>query len=475
MIAEERIQEIKKDFDKVIIYSQNIEEPKTDKLFETWLKNKANFIEIFGDLIYEYPEKISFELSPEAKHERVINFVDEVYNNWRYSDLSDFIAEQEEGFFSNITIKDYTAPNGKTITKGTKLVKAFKYFVENEMPLTYLQNKASQIIQENKIEGRLCLSVHPLDFLSISETTHNWRSCHSLDGEYRAGNLSYMMDSSTFICYLKSDNDVKLPNFPEEIPWNSKKWRVLMFRSNDKNMFFAGKQYPFSTASGMNILLEKIFAEVKLISNDSLFYKWSEWNETIYPTVNISKDNSLELRMFFVPYNNGFIKINNMIKDKKGSKHFNDLLYSSTYIPQYIVKFYTPTFGDPEMLINEKTKFGIGEFTYCLHCGEKEIFSGAETMRCESCELEFGSEDNDTFSVCDCCGNRTYREDMLYVDGDLICENCYDNYACSCEDCGDSFYSDNMNYDEDTDQWLCTYCYNQLMEERKEDMLYGAR
>ena len=28
------------------------------------------------------------------------------------------------------------------------------------------------------------------DYLSLSENAFNWRSCHALDGEYRAGNLS---------------------------------------------------------------------------------------------------------------------------------------------------------------------------------------------------------------------------------------------------------------------------------------------
>ena len=42
------------------------------------------------------------------------------------------------------------------------------------------------------MEGYLYLSIHPLDYLSISETNHGWRSCHALDGEYRNGNLSYL-------------------------------------------------------------------------------------------------------------------------------------------------------------------------------------------------------------------------------------------------------------------------------------------
>ena len=47
------------------------------------------------------------------------------------------------------------------------------------------------ILQDVKVSGDLVLSVHPLDYLSISDNNHNWYSCHSLDGEYGAGNLGY--------------------------------------------------------------------------------------------------------------------------------------------------------------------------------------------------------------------------------------------------------------------------------------------
>ena len=87
-------------------------------------------------------------------------------------------------FYDNIvTDSDYSpAP------KGMKLVRAFKYFEKNKIVLEEIQNLASRYLQEDKVKGTLCFSVHPLDFLSLSENTYNWRSCHSLDGEYRAGN-----------------------------------------------------------------------------------------------------------------------------------------------------------------------------------------------------------------------------------------------------------------------------------------------
>ena len=112
--------------------------------------------------------------------------------------------------------------------------------------------------------------VHPLDFLSTSENTHNWRSCHALDGEYRSGNLSHMVDHSTVICYLKSGREEKLPNFPPDVLWNSKKWRVLFYMADRWDMVFAGRQYPFSTETGLDYVKNKVFPKANL----GLFSSW---------------------------------------------------------------------------------------------------------------------------------------------------------------------------------------------------------
>ena len=134
---------------------------------------------------------------------------------------------------------------GIYVPEGAKIIKSFKHFEGNKRKLEEMQTAASRVIQADKIEGYIYFSVHPLDFLSLSENAHNWRSCHALDGEYRSGNLNYMVDSSTIVCYVKSKEDTILPRFPEDVPWNNKKWRVLLFLSDDGYSMMAGRQYPF--------------------------------------------------------------------------------------------------------------------------------------------------------------------------------------------------------------------------------------
>lgn len=82
-MKQNEIQWIKEQFDKVIRYSQNIKEPKTEKLFEIWAKQKNRFIELFGNkCIYEFPEPVSFELSQTEKEKRIDNFITSIETYW---------------------------------------------------------------------------------------------------------------------------------------------------------------------------------------------------------------------------------------------------------------------------------------------------------------------------------------------------------------------------------------------------------
>lgn len=448
---------IKEDFDEVIRYSQDIQNPQTDRLFEIWEKKKASFIESFGGLIYEYPEKVIFELGEKEKHDRVIQFAGEVYSKWGYYNLAKFIESQEEGFYKNITVEEALGYDGKLIKKGTKLVKAFKHFINSsDRSLADIQNEASRIIQENKIEGTLCLSVHPLDFLSLSENTYNWRSCHSLDGEYRAGNLSYMMDDCTFICYLKGADDVELSNFGPNVKWNSKKWRVLLYESADRNLIMAGRQYPFESSVGLDFVLKKVLPKVGMCQNG-----WTGWNKELIKSFNLKEDNiTVNFSSGYLPIGDKLLAVNKLVKDAVGSCHYNDLLYSSCYSP-----WYTFATGPWSPITNSFSTFlDVGELTYCLHCGKEAISKGASTMMCDECTLKYGTEENDMVTHCDCCGRRVFVDDAYLIDDEYVCPECLKQYYQQCDSCGEYYHIDFLKYSHKTGKYLCDYCYDEEEE-----------
>ena len=480
MEIEQNLSEIKQQFDDVIKYTQNIPDPQTDRLFEIWRECKRDFIEVFnGKYIYEFPEKVSFELDAKEKHDRVIRFAGQVASQWGYTDLASFIENQEEGFFKNITISDYTAWDGKVIKKGAKLVKSFRHFVkDNDRSLTDIQNEASRIIQEDKIEGTLCLSVHPLDFLSLSENTYNWRSCHSLDGEYRAGNLSYMMDKNTIICYLKGGENMVLPGFHPGVRWNSKKWRVLLYVSDDWKMVIAGRQYPFESETGMDIVLKDLLPKAKICTTQYKAEHWSDWNKFLMEEVKITDDIKISFDSPYIPVGFELVRLDELVQVGDGAKNFNDVLNSSCYKPIYSFKYRKDLWdGENSTPLTDKntTTFSVGGYTYCLWCGKKETLLGADTMMCESCELEHGNSDNDLFTFCDNCGRRIYVDDSYAVGDETVCSNCFDKYCRRCECCGDLMYEDQIHYHEPTQQYVCEFCLEELneLEEEKRRYIHG--
>ena len=49
----------------------------------------------------------------------MIRFAGQVESTYGYSQLAEFIEKQEEGFFKNLTVEDYTMWSGKVTTSGT--------------------------------------------------------------------------------------------------------------------------------------------------------------------------------------------------------------------------------------------------------------------------------------------------------------------------------------------------------------------
>lgn len=438
------------DFKQVIRASQGIPDPQVDDLLERWREAKKEIIEMMGgEYIHRFPETYTFELSEKEKHRRFMEFVEMC--RWKYSnyDLAKFLECCKDGFYNNMTPTDYFYGDIK-IQKGSKIVKAFKFFEPDKAVLDELQSAASRIIQEDKISGQLCISVHPLDFLSSSENLHNWRSCHALDGEYRAGNLSYMVDKCTFMCYLQSDKEVYLSSFGG-VKWNSKKWRVLMYLTEDFNILFAGRQYPFDSETGLDLVKNKISSLFNLQFNRD------DWHEPV-ETFSFNRENITSEEKYIPIKGNRIKKLKHIVIDSRKPLHYNDLLKSTCYTPKFVYrkpKFYGGIAG----LADEFTKMIVGGDVKCLCCGEQNI-TCSETMMCNNCECEYGSDINDDFAYCDCCGRRFFYEDgaVIHNGNTLLCDYCFEHEVQQCDYCGELYFSSDITYDRDSERYICYFC-----------------
>lgn len=460
IITNELFQQIQEQVNKVITHSQGYKELNTTPLLEKWVKNKELFINRFDGLVYEVPEPVTFRLGETAKRSRVEHFITTVASNYHNDALADFLELNIDGFYENKTVVDCVMGGELVVKAGAKLVKAFKFFESDPELLARIQTEASMLIQEEKIEGILGFSVHPLDYLSSSENNYNWRSCHSLDGEYRCGNLSYMCDDNTVICYLRGINEEKLPRFPEDVPWNSKKWRMLLNINLRQGFMFAGRQYPFFAEGALDFLKPYLH---KALKSEDVF--WSDWHNDYITAFNYSNGKDIDGTFKYVPIGPNIRFIGDFIEDGVNSKgqrlHFNDLLSSSVYKNPYYtwnkMKWTGPS--DP-------MKITVGSAVPCVHCGQGEI-QFTDDMLCEQCELEYGnSEDEDQIACCDGCGSRFLRQDGRYlVSGGIVCPNCASSICRPCAHCGNLSYTEDMQYSRRCSGDICLYCWQEETEE----------
>lgn len=389
---------------------------------------------------------MTFHLDKETKKRNVDNFIEYVYDLGN-EPLGHFLELNRDGFYDNQVNHPYNK-FGTVIPKGMKLVKSFKYFDNNKNRLTDIQNMASQIIQQDKITGTLCFSVHPLDYLSVSENTYNWHSCHALDGEYRSGNLSYMVDSSTVICYIKGADNVKLPMFPEDVKWNSKKWRVLFYVSDYWNMVFAGRQYPFSSSTGIE---EARVRFLTLMRKDVSAY--CSWTDPVITEVEDHYGHEYDLLDPHIQIRGRLYPLHDIVINHPDSLQFNDVLRSSCYRAHYTANRNVPWYS--EMV----DRVYVGGTCNCLRCGEGKI-TNPESFMCDDCELEYGEIDSEVYGTCDCCGRRMLREEAYYIyDTEEICESCANSECFVCACCDELYYNIDKVYIEAEDKYVCTNCY----------------
>lgn len=444
-----------KQVNRVIEYSQDLENVDCTFLIDKWVEGKNRFISCLGDdLIYEYPNTITIELPEEEKTKQINEFYALIERCAYHTPDMDaykiisFLRNNEDSLYKNIVTY-----GTEKINEGMKISKALKFFIPDKEVLDTVQTALSRMIQEEKISGKLCISVHPLDYLSVSENTHNWRSCHALDGDYRAGNLAYMVDTSTIVCYLKT-NDVleKLPHFPYNVPWNSKKWRMLLFVSERGNGLFAGRHYPFFSKSLMDYCKDIYIQKFVDICYDS----WSLWHNERKNSIRFKDEGEVDnfsLGDDFIYINEAITPIHDLMTSSPDDLHFNDLLNSSCYKPYYAWQKYPR---------KKSMFFHIGDrYVPCPKCKEG-IVSDTDSMVCGNCD--------DSYIHCYNCGSRVRENDAVWINSNdyYVCQNCYNDYYGSCDRCGDSYNTEDLTYDETDDAWYCQDCYEEVLERRGE-------
>lgn len=435
---------IKRQVGEVLCHAANLSSiPALDEYMYEWEKNKARFIKLFHDqLILEMEEDVTFTLTEQEKEDKFDAFLKFTREDAYYRpdtinpDIIDFIQNNHDTFYDN---QVSWAKDSSHI--GMKLTRALKFYISDKGLLDSYQTELSRILQQNKLTGKLCLSVHPLDYLSSSENVSNWRSCHALDGEYAAGNLSYMMDSSTIICYLRSSEseNYHLPHFPASIGWNNKKWRMLLHVNTSNNALMISRQYPFFTSEGP-ALVKQIYETVAERHFTDFTYK---------PFSNIRDykgDVLYSLSEQYIIVRNKPIPLKNVVHQVKNSMNYNDVLYSTVCDPSMAIEV-IPWYLEP----TDIEPFEIGHEVKCLSCGNKLLSPDMGGMRCSRCA--------EPAEYCAYCGDAILDDDDIHwLNDEPYCDYCWDTHVNYCSHC------QSYVVDDDMEHGMCKNC-NKIEEE----------
>lgn len=294
-----------------------------------------------------------------------------------------------------------------TIKSGQKIIKTIQkvlnfygYDMSNGL-FEEFRNKVSNITTSSNIKSNLVLSIHPIDYMTMSDNNCGWSSCMSWknNGMYSDGTIEMMNSNMIIVAYLESDNPFVVNN--HIIP--NKSWRTLLYVH--KNILVAGKSYPYHNSELDKKVLEELYKLVNKNLKWDYKYKEQEYKD-LYSYLPNEED-----------------QINNLWVSKKqivivtGHAMYNDLLEDKDSV--YFCYRNIPKRG---MVLNASGK------NTCLICGlqhygttsEKICNSCKENYSCYSCGNVDSSKKHFEISVANDNNYRVYRE--------RICEHCIDDY-----------------------------------------------
>lgn len=296
-------------------------------------------------------------------------------------------------------------PNGKkiTINKGMKVVRAIgKIAAALDLPnYEEFRQAHSQVLNQKKTKGTLCLSIHPLDFMTMSDNDCGWDSCMNWrdGGDYRRGTVECMNSPMVVVAYLASEKEMDLfPYCGSDVKWNNKKWRQLFVITPE--IITGIKGYPYC--------------------NDNLEKAVADWLKEL------------------AEKNLGWTYFDNMVQWDNYNSVTNEYFPMGLAVKAHADAMYNDCGSNQKAYFSEKTpmryEFNYSGVSECLCCGEASYFSEAYSLICENCESS---------THCEYCDDRI-RDESYVVDGLELCRYCYEEHTTSCALCDELHLEENI-------------------------------
>lgn len=282
-----------------------------------------------------------------------------------------------------------------------KLARAFGYEKEYEE----FRLEISRCLNTSHLEGELYLSIHPMDYITMSDNDCGWHSCMSWtnNGEYKLGTLEMLGSSYCIVAYLASKEPFK---FNGGYTWNNKKWRQLLFIH--PAFIAANRHYPYN-AEGIEAIAMSWLRELAEAANFSKYH-----NEVVQLENGQTNRDIFELPSFCL----------RLTMDQM----YNDLNKNNYYLAENFKDYLTKDYFHADSF-----SLNLSGIAHCIACGHR-ITSTPDPcyLRCEDCIDGF---------YCTCCGDLIASEpEYTNSNGDQFCFFCFtESTLDECDICDEYF------------------------------------
>ena len=267
----------------------------------------------------------------------------------------------------------------------------------------------SRMLNDKRVDGEFCLSIHPLDYMTMSENNCDWTSCMNWPegGCYRGGTIEMMNSPMVIVAYMKSKvNPLMMDcgwnretNSRQRLEWNSKKWRTLIIV--DKTGIYSVKSYPYTHKEMTQYAMEWIASAIqgRHFEETELF--------TPYEPIKLNEDLTVEV----CP------RTYRMYNDFGSTDHY--VMFDLDAIKKLKIE------QDDDILTNIYIMYsGASE---CMSCGslayisdnKGTYFDGEGQLICTNCGGGCSDE-----CECEICGEYWPNDEIIWVDDSPVCPDC---------------------------------------------------
>lgn len=430
-----------------------------DEWLVNWAKNKIKLYKLLGgQFIYRVP--FQYDKPEEELRSELYRLIDE---SEFISSLSAWLVQHQNSIPRDIVkairnmwstwtlIEDKTnfkvkfkregAKKGLQLQAGMKPMRALSkivdYFkgIDNENFSDKFEDfriKHSLILNDKVVKGNMVISIHPLDFITMSDNASNWQSCMSWQerGCYHVGTIEMMNSNNVVCCYLEGKEPFHFnkEDESEEYTWTNKKWRQLLYVTKD--IIVSGKPYPFVN----DALSQSLVTAARNLAKENLGWEYSFGIEPYQDMKHINGTYSMNRVREFI--RTGDTRKHNILFDTKGM--YNDMLNDS----------YTKYWCVRNKVKHNKIISYSGKAN-CLCCGGSiinaaydEYDSGDYNDRYENTGSAICDDCLNTYFYCDgcnCSDPRVKHHQYINSHGKTItlCESCWKERIKVCPCCGE--------------------------------------